>query len=158
MEVYSDEFLLTDENLLPTGEIEKVEGTPMDFRTMHAVGERISAEYIPLRLAGGYDHNYIFKNDGKMKEVAFVRSPKTGIEMKVMTDLCGMQLYSGNFLNHRKGKGGVFYERNAGICFETQFYPNSCNESAFPSCVFQAGETFESTTVYQFKVNTTFVK
>ena len=150
MEVYSDAFLLTDENLLPTGEIASVEGTPMDFRSMHTVGERIGADYEPLKLAGGYDHNYILPNDGRLKKAAWLRSPKSGIAMEVWTDLCGMQVYSGNFLNHRKGKGGVFYERNAGICFETQFYPNSCNERSFPSCVFSAGEEFSSATVYKF--------
>lgn len=150
MEVYSDAFLLTDENLLPTGEIAAVEGTPMDFRKVHTVGERIHADYEPLKLAGGYDHNYILPNDGKLKKAARLRSPQSGIEMEVFTDLCGMQVYSGNFLNHKKGKGGTFYEKNAGICFETQFYPNSCNERTFPSCVFEAGEAFDSTTVYRF--------
>ena len=150
LEVYSDEFLLCDENLLPTGEIAKVEGTPMDFRQMHLVGERINEDYEPLRLAGGYDHNYILPNDKQMRKAAWLRCPDTGIEMETWTDLCGMQVYSGNFLNHKKGKGGAFYERNAGICFETQFYPNSCNEKAFPSCVFKAGEVFETITVYKF--------
>lgn len=150
LEVYADAFLLTDENLLPTGEVASVEGTPMDFRTMHTVGERIDADYEPLRLAGGYDHNYNLPNDGKQKKAAWVRSPKTGIAMEVYTDLCGMQLYTANFLNNRKGKGGVVYDRRAGICFETQFYPNSCNEPSFPSCVFQAGEVFESATTYKF--------
>lgn len=152
LEVYADAFLLTDATLLPTGEIASVEGTPMDFRTMHTVGERIGADYEPLKLAGGYDHNYNLSNDGKQKKAAWVRSPKTGIEMEVWTDLCGIQVYSGNFLNHKKGKGGAFYERNAGICFETQFYPNSCNEKAFPSCIFGPGEVFESTTIYKFLI------
>jgi len=151
LEVYSEAFLLTDDTLLPTGEIASVEGTPMDFRTMHTVGERINADYLPLKLAGGYDHNYILTNDGRQKKAAWIRSPKSGIEMEIWTDLCGIQIYTGNFLNHRRGKGGVFYERNAGICFETQFYPNSCKEPAFPSCVFQMGQAYESETSFVFK-------
>ena len=150
--ICSDEFLLSDENLLPTGEIAKVEGTPMDFREMHLVGERIQEDYEPLVFAGGYDHNYILPNDKQLRKAAWSRSPKTGIAMEVWTDLCGMQVYTGNFLDHRKGKGGVYYEKQGGICFETQFYPNSCNEKAFPSCVFGPGEVFESTTVYKFLI------
>ena len=150
LEVYADAFLLTDENLLPTGEIAPVEGTPMDFRTMHTVGERIDADYEPLRLAGGYDHNYNLPNDGKQKKAAWIRSPKTGIAMEVYTDLCGMQVYTGNFLNDRKGKNGVVHGKREGICFETQFYPNSCNEPSFPSSIFKAGEVLETATTYRF--------
>lgn len=150
LEVYAEKFLLTDETLLPTGEVAAVEGTPMDFRTMHTVGERIHADYEPLKLAGGYDHNYILPNDGKQKKAARVRSPKSGITMEVWTDLCGMQLYTANFMNHKKGKEGVYYEKCSGICFETQYYPNSCNEPGFPSCVFKAGEPYDSVTTFRF--------
>ncbi len=151
LEIYADAFLLTDATLLPTGEIASVEGTPMDFRSMHTVGERIDDDYAPLRLAGGYDHNYNLPNDGILKKAAWVRSPKTGISMEVWTDLCGMQLYTANFMNHKKGKSGVYYEKCAGICFETQFYPNSCNEPKFPSCVFEAGKPFDSVTIFKFQ-------
>ena len=147
----ADYYTRADAHSIPTGELTDVTGTPMDFRTMHTVGERISADYGPLRLAGGYDHNYNLPNDGQQKKVAWVRSPKTGIEMEVWTDLCGIQIYTGNFLDHRPGKDGMFYEKNAGICFETQFYPNSCKEPAFPSCVFGAGKVFESETAFIFR-------
>lgn len=150
--VCSDKFLLTDENLLPTGEIASVEGTPMDFRKIHRIGDHIHADYEPLKMAGGYDHYYILPNDGKMKKAAWLRSPQTGIEMEVWTDLCGMQMYTFNSSQRRQGKGGACYGRHSGICFETQFYPNACNEPAFPSCVFQAGEAFDSTTSYQFLI------
>ena len=150
LEVYSDAFLLSDENLLPTGEIASVEGTPMDFRSMHTVGERIDADFIPLKLAGGYDHNYILPNDGKLKKAAWVRSPESGISMEVWTNLCGLQIYTANGLNHKKGKGGTYYEKHGSICFETQFYPNSCKEPSFPSCIFRAGEPYDSTTIFRF--------
>ena len=152
MEVYSEGFLLTDENLLPTGEIASVEGTPMDFRRKKSVGQDIDAQYQPIQLAGGYDHNYVFENDGKMKKVASITSPESGITMDVYTDLCGMQVYTGNFLADRKGKEGAVYQKRAGICFETQFYPNSCKEPGFPSCILPAGKIFRSRTVYQFSV------
>ena len=71
--------------------------------------------------------------------------------MEVWTDLCGLQIYTANSLDHKLGKNGVFYEKNAGICFETQFYPNACNEHSFPSSVFGKGEAFESQTTFVFK-------
>lgn len=150
VEVYSDSFLLTDANLLPTGEIASVEGTPMDFRKAHTVGERIGEDYEPLKLAGGYDHNYILPNDKKLKKVAKIVCPETGITMEVESDRCGMQVYSGNFLNGKHGKDGAVYRKRAGICFETQFYPNSCKQPGFPSCIFKGGEEMKSTTVYRF--------
>lgn len=150
LEVFADSFLLTDENLLPTGEIASVADTPMDFRTKKTVGRDIDKNYLPLQLAGGYDHNYNLKNDGNLKLAARLYSPESGIYMETYTDLCGMQVYSGNFLNNRPGKGGAIYGRRAGICFETQFYPNSCKEPKFPSCVLEAGKVFRSRTIYRF--------
>lgn len=150
LEVFSDSFLLTDEHLLPTGEIASVENTPMDFRIRKTVGQDIDEKYPPLQLAGGYDHNYNLKNDGKLELAARLYSPESGIYMETYTDLCGMQVYTGNFLNNRPGKAGAVYQRRAGICFETQFYPNSCKEPNFPSCVLKAGEVFRSRTIYRF--------
>ena len=152
MEIYSDGFLPTDENLIPTGEIADVTGTPMDFREKKLVGKDIHADYLPLKIAGGYDHNYVFKNDGNLKKVAMLYSSETGIRMEVYTDLCGLQVYSGNFLVGEHGKDGAIYNKNSGICFETQFYPNSCKEPAFPSSILPAGKVFRSRTIYKFVV------
>lgn len=152
LEIYADAFLPTDEELIPTGEIATVKDTPMDFRQKKTVGRDINTEYGPLQIAGGYDHNYVFENDGVLKSVAKLYCPESGIYMKVFTDLCGMQVYSGNFLNGVKGKQGAVYEKNAGICFETQFYPNACKEAGFPSSILEAGKVFCSRTVYEFGV------
>ncbi len=152
LEVYSDAFLWSDKHLVPTGEIASVEGTPMDFRTAKKVGQDIAADFEPLRLAGGYDHNYILANDRVLKPVAKAVSPESGIAMETYTDLCGLQVYTGNFLDDRKGKQGAVYQKNAGICFESQFYPNSCKEEKFPSCILEAGKRFTSRTVYKFYV------
>ncbi len=146
----SDAFLPTDDGLIPTGEVRSVEGTPFDFRRPHRVGERIDADYESLNQAGGYDHNYCFANDGLFKKVAVVESPMADLAMTVLTDLCGMQLYAGNFLGGDHGKKGAVYHRRSGICFETQFYPNACNEPGFPSSIVPAGQVFESRTAYQF--------
>ncbi len=150
MEIHADAFLPTDDGLIPTGEVRKVEGTPFDFRTPHTVGERIDTAYEPLIQAGGYDHNFCFANDGKRKKVAKIASPDGKVTMTVFTDLCGMQVYTGNFLGGDKGKDGAVYNRRNGICFETQGYPNACNTPAFPSTVYGPGQAFSSKTVYKF--------
>lgn len=152
MEIYADAFLPTDEELIPTGEIASVEGTPMDFRTAKTVGQDIDADFSALNIGGGYDHNYCFANDGVLKKVAKLKSNETGITMEVFTDLCGMQVYSGNFLDGTKGKAGAVYGKRAGICFETQFYPNACKEPNFPSSILEAGKVFTSRTIYRFGV------
>ncbi len=150
MEIYADAFLPTDDGLIPTGEVRSVEGTPFDFRAPHTVGERIDADYEPLTQAGGYDHNYCFADDGMQKKVAEITSPDGAVTMTVYTDLCGMQVYAGNFLDGVKGKDGAVYHRRNGICFETQGWPNACNTPGFPRTVYAAGEVFESETVYKF--------
>ena len=151
LEIYSKEFLLTDEQLIPTGEIASVLGTPMDFTSKKEIGRDIEAAYEPLVVAGGYDHNYIFENDGKIKHFATFSSRESGIEMKVFSDMCGMQIYTGNFLDGEKGKEGAIYERHAGICFETQFYPNACKQPKFPTSILPAGKMFRSRTIYKFQ-------
>lgn len=152
LEVYSDAYLLTDEELIPTGEIVDVTDTPMDFRQRKEVGKDIKSDYLPLQYAKGYDHNYIFENDRVLKKVAKLYAADSGIEMTVFSDLCGLQIYSGNFLNGQVGKGGTVYDRNSGICLETQFYPNACNEKKFPSPLLGARKKFTSRTIYQFEV------
>ncbi len=150
MTLHADFFLPTDDGLIPTGEVRSVAGTPFDFRTPHMVGERIDDDYEPLKQAGGYDHNFCFPNDGKQKLVAELQSPDKAVTMTVSTDLCGMQVYSGNFLSGDKGKGGAIYKRRNGICFETQYYPNACNDFRFPSSIKAANEPFISRTAYRF--------
>ncbi len=152
MEIYAEAFLPTDDGLIPTGEVRSVEGTPFDFRTLHTVGERIDDDYEPLNQAGGYDHNYCFVPDGKQKKVAKLQSPDGAVSMTVYTDLCGMQVYAGNFLGGDKGKDGAVYNRRNGICFETQGWPNACNTPSFPNTVYTAGEVFESSTSYVFDI------
>lgn len=148
--IYSEAFLPTDEQLIPTGEIAPVEGTPMDFRKAKPVGQDIHEAYEPLKLGLGYDHNYVFANDGALKQTAEIFSPESGIFMKTFTDLCGMQIYVGQYLDGVKGKGGCIYNQYAGICLETQFYPNACKQPDFPSSVLEAGKVFHSRTIYQF--------
>lgn len=144
-------FTATSDDLIPNGTITDVTGTPMDFRTKKAIGEEIGADYEPMKIAGGYDHNYVLdKKAGAVEKVAELSEAASGRTMEVYTDLPGMQLYTGNFIEKENGKGGAVYTKRNGVCFETQFFPNSIHIPSFESCVLKAGETFTSTTVYRF--------
>ncbi len=144
-------FTETSDDLIPNGTIVDVTGTPMDFRTKKAIGDDIGADYKPLVIAGGYDHNYALdKKSGVLEKVAELSEDRSGRTMEVYTDLPGMQLYTGNFIEKESGKGGTIYTKRNGVCFETQFFPNSIHVPSFDSCVLKAGETFTSTTIYRF--------
>ena len=134
-----------DAENIPTGELRSVEGTPMDFRTPKAIGRDIEADYEPLKLQGGYDHNWeVYCNP-----CAILADPVSGRTMEVHTDCPGIQFYAGNFLNEQ-GKGGVHYGKRTGIALETQFYPDCLHHSDWPQPVVKAGEKFHSETVYKF--------
>ncbi len=151
--INSDAFTPTDDNLIPTGEIADVTNTPMDFRVLKTLRQDIEADYRPLVIAGGYDHNYVLnKKDDSVEKVGQLVDNKTGRVMDIYTDLPGMQLYSGNFMTTEKGKQGFVYEKRYGVCFETQYYPNNINEPSFPSSVLKSGKVYNSTTIYKFSV------
>ncbi len=151
MWIDADAFTPTDEGLIPTGEICPVEGTPMDFRIEKVIGEGIDADYKPLQIATGYDHNWCLKTCGELKKVAKLTADFSGIEMEVYTDLPGVQVYACNFLKEMTGKDGVTYRRRQAICFETQHYPDAIHHENFPSPVCKAGEVYKTTTIYKFR-------
>ncbi len=162
--INSDEFTFADEEAIPDGTIRSVEGTPMDFREPHTLAERVDTDYDELNWAGGYDHNYILKQDIPATEydedqitmfkVASFESKESGRKMEVFTELPGMQLYCGNFLTGDEvGKGGKHYGKRHGCCFETQFYPNAINVDSFAKPIVHAGEIFLSKTVYKFSAS-----
>ncbi len=145
-----------DNELIPTGKIVPVKGTDMDFTTPHVIGERIDSEFLPVKVAGGYDHNYILNKDQNAGEMTFCGSayePQSGRYMEIYTTEPAVQFYTGNFLNGTlTGKSGKKYERRYGMCFETQHYPDSPNHPNFPNTVLQPGDTLKSTTIYKFSV------
>lgn len=125
-------YTLTGNNeLIIDNKMTSNETTPMDFLTKKTIGEQINYSDTQISRAKGYDHNYVFANDGKLKKMAKLYCAESGISMTVYSDLCGMQLYTGNFLDGVVGKGCTRYEEKAGICFETQYYLNACNEEDF---------------------------
>jgi aldose 1-epimerase len=147
----ADKFTPTDDALIPTGEIRDVTGTPMDFRILKPIGQDIEANYGPLKQAGGYDHNYVLNISGsEVEKIGELVEDKTKRKMEIFTNMTGIQLYTGNFINAEKGKGGFIYQKRAGVCFETQYFPDSCNRSEFPSCVLKAGNEYDFVTVFKF--------
>ncbi len=150
----SDEFTFADEESIPNGEIRKTAGTPMDFTKPKPVGQDIDVDYDQLNWGEGFDHNWILKTKkGEQSLVASMYDPKSGRYMEVFTDLPGIQFYTGNFLDGTlTGKEGAVYIQRAGLCFETQYYPNAINVPSFPQPVTKAGETYETETTYQFSV------
>lgn len=149
--INANQFTPTDDALIPTGEFADVEGTPMDFRTAKTIGQDINVDYKPLKQAGGYDHNYVLNHESDDVDlVAELIDEVSGRKMEVYTDTPGMQLYTANFLNGEKGKDGVTYSPRDGVCFETQFYPNSCNTPEFPSPVIKAEQQYDYVTIYKF--------
>lgn len=147
----ADEFTPSDAELIPTGEYRSVKGTPMDFTEPKAIGADINADYEPLVLAGGYDHNFVLKNNGEVELAGSLYDEKSGRYMEVFTQMPGMQIYTGNFLNgSSRGKEDCCYEKHGGVCFETQFFPDAVNNKAFKSSVVKAGVPFKYITVYKF--------
>ena len=144
-------FTPTDADSIPTGEIRKVDGTPFDFREFKRIGDEIYADDIQLEQCKGYDHNFCLNDGDEPAAVAY--DPASGRMMEVFTDLPGVQLYCGNFLDGtRPGKGGAMLIRHCGFCLETQSWPNTPNMPDFPQCTFDAGEKYESTTVFRFGI------
>lgn len=150
--IKANQFTPTTPDLIPTGEIRDVTGTPMDFRTFKTIGQDINADYEPLKSAGGYDHNYVLDiNGNEVEKVAELVEEKSGRRMEVFTNLPGMQLYSSNFLeNVDRAKDGANYKKRDAVCFETQYFPNSCNIKSFPSCLLKAGKEYDPVTIYKF--------
>jgi len=159
--VNADNFTPSDKLYIPTGEIKSVEGTPMDFRTAHAIGDSIKSEFDQIQNAGGYDHNWCLNTykDGKGDDTqvcASLYSPLTGIFMEMYTNEPGLQVYSGNFQGignepNIKHKGGV-YPQHVSVCLESQKYPNSPNQADWVQPTLKPGEKYFSHAAYKFSM------
>jgi aldose 1-epimerase len=170
--LHASRYTPVDAGLIPLGQLAPVAGTPFDFRTPHAIGERIDADDEQLRRGHGYDHNFVLdqtfagtdlrpdasSSTDQTKAVsqhpphlaATVFEPQAGRTLEVLTTEPGVQFYSGNFLDGSlTGKSGQRYPRRSGFCLETQHFPDAPNQPAFPSTVLRPGETYRSTTVYR---------
>lgn len=147
--VAADRFTAADDTLIPTGGLEGVAATPLDFRQRKAIGKDIGALLDTPFM--GYDHNYVLRNQtGKLAPAATLVHPGSGRAMTVYTDQPGIQFYSGNFLFDQPGKGGKTYPKQSALCLETQHYPDSINQPSFPSVVLSPGETYTHVCIYDF--------
>jgi len=146
MQITADRYTVVDSTLIPTGELRPVAGTPMDFTKAHTIGERIA------QVDGGYDHNFVLSDSiVPLRKVVRVKEPVSGRVMEVFTTEPGVQFYSGNFLNGiLTGSGNVKYTQHLGFCLETQHFPDSPNQPAFPSTLLMPGQRYKHTTIYKF--------
>lgn len=146
-------FTMPDDGGIPTGEIAEVAGTPLDFTIMKPIRKDNDITNPIMALVNGYDHNYcIDKWTGSIQKVAEVKEPESGLVMEVYSDLPGIQFYSGNYVNNTKGKDGKVYQKNYGLCLETQYYPDHINHPEFPQAVFGPGHDCNTTTIYKFVI------
>lgn len=147
--VNADEITPVDEGLIPTGEFMPVEGTPFDYRSEKPIRDGVYGQHEQVKIAGGIDHNFVLSRQGReMRLAACAYSPNTDIQMECYTDLPGLQIYTGNFIDEQDGKSGIHWDRYDGFCLETQFFPDSVNQPAFPSVLLAAGDTFHSRTCF----------
>ena len=152
--ILADQYTEVDGGLIPTGNLPEVAETPMDFTTPHQIGERIDADFEQLVLGGGYDHNWVLRNNnGSLALAATVYEPESGRFMEVLTTEPGVQFYAGNFLDGiLTGKSNTQYMKRAGLCLETQHFPDSPNQPSFPSTILHSGRTYQTQTIYRFYV------
>ena len=150
LRIEADKYTAVDSaaNLIPTGEILSVSGTPFDFTSPHAIGERIA------QVEGGYDHNFVLRGGGgALALAARVEEPGSGRAMEIYTDQPAIQLYTGNFLDGTVvGKGGKAYQKHYAFCLETQHFPDSPNHPNFPSTILEPGQKYRTVTVHKFYV------
>ena len=142
-----------DSTLIPTGATPTVAGTPFDFRTPHAIGERIRDDNEQLRFGQGYDHNWVLDRHGKtgLVKAARLKDPASGRVLTMWTKEPGIQFYSGNFLDGTLyGTSGHAYRQGDGLALETQHFPDSPNKPAFPSTTLRPGQTYRTSTVLGF--------
>jgi aldose 1-epimerase len=152
--IHADFFIPIDEVSIPTGEILRVEGTPMDFRTPKVVGDRIDDTFEQLVFGAGYDHCYALNKayTGELSFAAKCVEPLGGRTLEVYTTEPGVQLYSGNWLSGFSGAHGATFPRRSAICFETQHFPDTPNQPHFPSAVLTPGKEYTHTCVYKFGI------
>jgi aldose 1-epimerase len=152
--VVADRYTPVDATLIPTGELAPVAGTPFDFRSPTPVGARIADAHPQLAIARGYDHNYVLDRParpGVLAHAARLHDPLTGRTLDVHTTEPGLHLYTGNFLDGSLvGRDGRHFGRHAGLCLETQHFPDSPNHPEFPETILRPGRSFHSRTIWQF--------
>ncbi|NOR86169.1 MAG: galactose-1-epimerase [Bacteroidales bacterium] len=154
LQIFADRFISVNEELIPTGQMPEVKGTPMDFTELTSIGHRIHDQYKQLQYGKGYDHNWVLNTTAEaLVLAAIVQEPVTGRKMEVFTTEPGLQFYSGNFLDGTDiGRDRIKYQFRSAFCLEAQHYPDSPNQYNFPSVVLRTGEIYKQRTIYKFSV------
>ncbi|HIT89783.1 MAG TPA: galactose mutarotase [Candidatus Merdenecus merdavium] len=143
---------VVDSKSIPTGVIESVKDTPMDFTTVKEIGKEIDADYRQLQYTKGYDHNYVVdKVEEGLIKIAEVFNDDDSVKMEVFSDLPGVQLYTGNLIGEKRGKNNAIYGNRSGLCLETQYFPNAVNEPSFLKPILDAGEVYDTKTIYKVR-------
>ncbi len=154
VQLFCDRYTAVGPGLIPNGKVLPVHGTPLDFLTPHQIGERVNAKHPTIKVAGGYDHNFVISKPAgaSLSLCAVVEDEESGRQMETWTTEPCVQFYTGNFLDEKNviGKGGRGYGKRMGFCLETQHAPDSPNQAGFPSIRLNPGEVYQSTTIYQF--------
>jgi aldose 1-epimerase len=153
--VNADMYTPVDVTLIPTGTMDKVEGTPFDFRTAKAIGDRVNdTTNVQIKNGSGYDHNFVLNpNKGTgLNMAATVLGDKSGIFMEVLTTEPGLQFYGGNFMKGLNKLKGTTDDHRTAFCLETQHYPDSPNQPSFPSTLLEPGKVYKTSSVYKFSV------
>ena len=158
LSIQASRFTVVKPDSIPTGELRLVEQTPFDFRTPKPIGRDLDLTDPQLRLTDGYDHNFVLDTTGLMTPVAVVWSDASGIQMECATTQPGIQFYHANYVQEdaamSKAKHGAVYQKRGAFCLETQHFPDSPNQAAFPSTVLRQGECCHEVTVYRFGIRT----
>ncbi len=150
MQINADAITPVNPECIPLGDFMDVTNTPFDFRRPKKIGAEINGAHEQINNGGGYDHNFVLKQDGNPAARAW--SEVTGIEMTVITDQPGVQFYTGNFIGDMMGKKGKPLYNRKGFCLETQYYPDCLNQPAFDKPIKEAGEKYETVTKYKFGI------
>lgn len=152
--INADYFVPIDEVSIPTGEILKVAGTPMDFTEPHAIGERINDDFEQLKFGTGYDHCYVLRKEGNgnFELAATCVEPESGRKLEVFTSELGVQLYTGNWLGGFAGAHGATFPARSAVCFEAQCFPDTPNKLHFPSAVLLPDDEYQQITIYKFDI------
>jgi aldose 1-epimerase len=149
LQIAAAKYTAVNDQLIPTGALPEVKGSPMDFNTAKSIGRDIA------QVKGGYDHNWVLdRTNDQLQQVATLRHPASGRTMEVWTTEPGLQFYSGNFLDGTLTRtlNGARYVKHAALCLETQHFPDSPNQPSFPNTILRPGETYRTTTVYKFGI------
>ena len=155
IQVLASHYTPTDERAIPSGEIAKVDNTPFDFRELTTISQSLASDHQQIKYGNGLDHNLCLDAYEPQSKVAnFVGKAKTkdqDISLKVYTNMPGIQIFTANHFANKKGKDGILYQAHQGVCFETQFYPDTPNQPHFPSATLEAGKEFYSVTEYEVR-------